>query len=218
MTISIIHNLGLGDHIIMAPIVAKIASERRGKIMLPCWKHNRESVASFFVNYPNVLVCAIEKESELRDFEPALKFGHYGESPRGHNEDFITWFYRQANFPLEDRDKWCPLKGAAEKVEKYDHVADKTTFIHDDPSRGYEIDDDRIDHKHTWNCPFEKDRSILAHVNRLCNAAEIHCIDSSFLHLADALPTTGKLFFHRYARAGEHNKGLALRKKWEVIE
>lgn len=226
---TIVHNLGLGDHIICAPIVARMASETSDKVVLPCWVHNKQSVESFFVNYPNVFVVPIEKESQLKDFEPGLRLGHYSDIPRNDGEDFISWFYRQADFPLEERDKWCPLHSAAQ-VMSDSFVAigepdqfgrrfqDNSPFIfkHDDSTRGYVFRESNPKSLPVYK-PHDKG-SIFVWYHLIKTATEIHCIDSSFLHLADALPTTGRLYFHRYARSGDHNKNLALRKKWEILE
>lgn len=218
---SIVHNLGLGDHIICAPIVARLASQHFDeRIALPCFEHNLESVRSFYVNFPNIHIVPIKQESELDALpERLLSIGHYSKIGQKPGEDFISWFYRQADFPLEERDYWCPIRRFAEFIKPaYIHTCDpkSTSFIHQDVSRGYAIDEKLI---RNYNRFYPgREGTILSYAPHLLNFREIHCIDSSFLHLADALPTTGKLFFHRYARAGEHNKNLALRKKWEILE
>jgi len=49
------------------------------------------------------------------------------------------------------------------------------------------------------------------------NAKEIHCIDSSFLHLVERVPTDAKLYFHNYKTKTQKPEKLILKKDWIII-
>jgi hypothetical protein len=60
-----------------------------------------------------------------------------------------------------------------------------------------------------------KEGSILRYVEALKNAEEIHCIDSSFLHLVERVETNGKLFYHKGARP--HSTDFNFKKDWTIV-
>jgi len=55
-------------------------------------------------------------------------------------------------------------------------------------------------------------RNLLAFRKLICRAAEIHCINSSVLHLVDGLPTTARLFYHAVRKTD-----FTLRPCWTVV-
>ncbi len=54
--------------------------------------------------------------------------------------------------------------------------------------------------------------NILAFRKLICEAAEIHCINSSVIHLVDGLPTTGRLYYHAVRKTD-----FTLRPCWTVV-
>lgn len=99
-------NLGLGDAIACAAIVAKFALDNQNKkIQVPCWGRNFVSVKSFFVNYPNIEIVILEKgEDVFWQIQADLRLGHYDHNlPKLPTEDFVQWFYRQANFDMNEK-------------------------------------------------------------------------------------------------------------------
>jgi hypothetical protein len=205
-------HLGLGDAIVCAPIIAKLAQEN-DVVEIPCWKHNEVSVRSFFVNYPNVEVVEVSDDF-LADAD--LKLGSYNKDlPQQPDEDFVQWFYRQAGMDVSEKDKYCPIREAAMAAGQIPANLLRYQFVH------FNFDRPLI---HLGRCskslatifPNDKERSILSYRYILLNAREIHCIDSSFLHLVECLPTTGKLFYHKYARPDSPDYNY-LKKEWEVL-
>ena len=49
------------------------------------------------------------------------------------------------------------------------------------------------------------------------DATEIHCIDSSFLHLVERIETNAELYFHPVKKVGKLSEKLKLSKKWNII-
>lgn len=204
-------HLGAGDAIICAPIIAKLAAEN-DEVIIPSWAHNVESVQSFFVNYPNVKIQVVT-DGHLHGFEDAeIELGHYSAIRKLPDESFVQWFFRQAGMTEEERWKWCPINDMPWIEAFEDEKMEPFIFIHDDPERGF-----IIKHKEGKNILFpRKEGDILKWVKYLMHADEIHCIDSSFLHLAEAVPTKGKLFYHQYARPNSTDN-YKFRKKWTIL-
>jgi hypothetical protein len=51
----------------------------------------------------------------------------------------------------------------------------------------------------------------------ILEAKEIHCIDSSFLHLVERVETNAKLYFHKLKQENQTSEKLELYKNWDVI-
>lgn len=204
-------HLGLGDAIICAPIAMKYLYQNGGYVM--SLSENFLSVDSFFANSP----IGVHIVKDAYPVKEALDLGHYGEK-RLEGESFDRWFYRQAGMPIEDR-TYCPItNGVYKRTEQLPVPKEDFIFVHTDGKRGYNVDGQRIEGNLFQYFPTRTDKSILAYADILIEAKEIHVIDSCFLHLADRLPTKGKLFWHRYARANEDTKGLYLKQNWTIYE
>jgi hypothetical protein len=203
-------HLGLGDTIVCAPIIAKLA-EGHEEIIVPCWRHNLESVESFFIDLPNVKVKVVTTHNELWDYE--YRIGCYGESQRREGESFIDWFYRQAGMDREERLKYCPLLKASKHVKQLQIADEPTIFIHEDSLRDFIID--HISDKNEVR-PLRASGSILKYVDILNKVDEIHCIDSSFLHLVESVPTKGRLLYHKYSRP--YSETYNFIKEWKVFK
>lgn len=201
-------HLGLGDLIAISPIIAKLATVNYDMIIvLPCYKHNRVSVESIFVNYPNVQIDILEDDSQF--FDCTFRLGQYNTlMPIEQEEDFVSWFYRQASMRFDQISKYNPIPDACMAFPVAPYLV--PVFIHDDETRGFNIPviGDR---------PVNNGKSILRHWSHITHAEEIHCIDSAFFHLVNLLPTTGNLTYHRYVRKTESNN-FKLTKNWKVLE
>lgn len=215
-------HLGLGDAIICAPIVAKYAAEEC-YVSVPAYERNVASVKSFFAHFTNVEVVPVKDEAEMLKMAGikkigfrVLKLGYYGDLPRG-EMSFDEWFYAQAEMDLSERDTYCPLKKAAEKYISDGNIGEYV-FLHDDEARGFRIKKRHVTKNKAIIQPFLTN-TILQHADAIKHASEIHVIDSSFLHLCDALDTTGKLVWHQYARPYQNpENNLKLRKQWQTIK
>jgi hypothetical protein len=203
-------HLGLGDAIAFAGLALKIADGK--SLTVPCWQHNYNSVKSFFANHKNITVQVVKNEAgfESADFQ----LGYFKSVPPNDGESHIEWMYRQANENVANRFEYCPLIQAAKLVKKIKKDGD-FIFVHDDESRGYNISLKTIFKKVS---PENTGKSILAYSDILYNAKEIHCIDSSFLHLTEAIWTSGSLTYHQYARPYHPLSNYKFRKDWTIIK
>lgn len=215
-------HLGLGDAIACSAIVAKLAQEY-DLVIVPCYEHNKVSVESFFVNFPNVKTQII-LHGEYVNYEdyldlcalPILRLGVYSKDlPQLPNEDFVQWFYRQSGMTMEDKEKYCPIWNACKNYMFNEPGYTNRIFVHDDIERGFKIDNPKKEIHTILVRPEKRNYSILFYADNLIKSNEIHCIDSSFLHLAEALNVKGKKFYHKYARP--ESTDYKYLKGWEVI-
>lgn len=221
--ISLIWNMGLGDAIACAAIVAKLA--QKDEVTIPCWTHNEVSVRSFFINYPQVKVLPMSNDLWLQE-KSAIRIipdhrtvviGNYNKAvQQGKDEDFVQWFYRQAGMTMEDKERYCPIWNACKDYTFNEAGYTNRIFVHDDIDRGFNIHDPEKRIQTILVRPKKLGYSILFYADNLVKSEEIHCIDSSFLHLAEALNVKGKKFYHKYARP--NSTDFKYIKGWEVIE
>jgi hypothetical protein len=212
-------HLGLGDAIACAAIAAKLSES--DWVTVPCWKHNEVSIKSLFVNHPKVSVIVIDNDNILKNGSVidchfnVLRLGYYNESiSQNIDEDFVQWFYRQAGMDISEKEMYCPIKKAMEKSNDTSHPQGEYAFVHSDPERGFVIN--RNIKPEQKAIPRNIGGSILKYGNALVNAKEVHCIDSSFIHLAESLSVTGKKFYHKYARP--NSTDFKYLKGWEAIQ
>jgi hypothetical protein len=216
-------NLGLGDAIICNGLVRWYA--RTGcEIILPCWEHNLPTVRHMFSDLANVRVAlpvnGDARPQRSRDYE-VLSIGvnnpHFGAI-----EPWDRAFYEFAGVPFDA--KWdlfyVPESGSEIRVHG------RYMLVHEDNERGFGIDPERLDLPigkrgmgFTWSIN-KGEGPLTDWRNVIRDAAEIHMIDSAPMHLAELLPTTGKLFYHKYARAkgNRNHQDATFRKDWKVIE
>lgn len=201
-------HLGLGDAIICAPIVIRYLSDGD---FIQSTHQNQLSVHSMFLNH------GIEVTTEPKG-EPVLRLGYESNIPMRDGESFDRWFFRQAGMDISDR-SLCPItNGVWRKTEQLPVPEEEYIFVHHDSSRGFTMDLNKIRDVPRIVFPYHRGQSILAYADIINNASEVHCIDSSFLHLADRLNPKGRLVWHRYPRAYKITKGLYQKHKWEIIE
>ncbi len=214
----ILGHLGLGDMLLINGIVRHRASVHT-QIKLPCYEHNLQAVSFMFSDLPNVEAIPIKDEAAamlLCDGKSCLRLGFYSKEPQVEGKDrfnraiFDQEFYRQAGLPFSDR--WDRFKLPDVKRSGLD---EPVCFIHSDPRRGYLVDVTQ----HIGGMPAYHPsdyRPFFDHLDALKNAGQIHCINSSFLILADSLPDNPdqKLFFHHYARPTDYP---TLKRNWTIL-
>jgi len=86
-------------------------------------------------------------------------------------------------------------------------------FVHDDPSRGYEIDKKHVK-KGLKIIENSMKFSPLHYMDLISGAEEVHCMESSFKTLVEIWDTSGDLFYHDIRK---HPLGTS-RKNWNVIK
>ncbi len=212
-------NLGLGDAIICNGLVRFLAAkEPCQKIVLPCWERNLPTVRHMFSDLANVHVVKAEGDvpnPPAREYE-ILRIG-VNNPNWGRIAQWDEAFYRFGGVPFGA--KWDMFHVPESDTERPSYGP--IVLCHGDIGRGFEIDLARcasaphayVDFHPSW--PLLTDWR-----NVILDACEIHVIDSAPMHLVELLPTTGKLFYHKYARSlgNRMHMDAVLRKDWTVLE
>jgi len=216
------HHSGLGDAIICNGMVNHL-SEKFDKIYLAAHYKIFDHLDYLYSENDNVELIYYEKAIDLykNNKLPVLRIGF-----EKNNKNFNTSFYKQLDLDYEisfdmfhiptDESKENDLQNHL--IDKY-KVKNQFILIHQESSYG------RVDVKTQSDLNkiyVEKETDIFKNIffykKVIENSQEIHCIDSSFLHLVERVPTSAKLYFHRAKTNTQKAEKLYLKRKWEIID
>lgn len=220
------HHLGMGDHIICNGLVREL-SDRGNKINLFVLGHNYESVKFMYRDIDMILI-TVKNDNEVIEYlknnkiTSIIKIGF--DKLITKDVRFDQAFYRDLDIDFKLRwDKFI-VKRDYDKEDnlynKYKLEEKNYIFIHDDKTRNYSINE-----KYISNKKIKIVRPIIGLTNNIfdyCkileNAAEIHCMDSSFKLLADSLyKKANSMYYHIYVRGNSNNNVSNSKYKWELI-
>jgi hypothetical protein len=222
--VQINHPLGLGDTIMTAGFVRRMAMQREA-VYVPARAFNRHSVRHMYEGAANIHVIPSPiKKNAI----PDVKMLHWrlrGSPRRLRLDETYAWYAKE---PVEVSWSFWDIRRhhAAEEIlfNRFDCGREPFVFVHDDPSRGLTINPEKlpkgIRQIRPSGCYASSQSFSIFHWLRIIEeATEIHCIESSFMSIIDRTPTAaGKLFFHRYARRRKFIKLRALRRReWKVL-
>ena len=179
--------LALGDSIIISGGAVYAHLKRGEPIRVNCSSKWRASVSAFYRNYPGIQVtdAVFTGDPKVRELYP--KYTLFGPP--------MAWyrgFGVKGGTPFSARWDYCPITALAREIEP---VEGPEIFVHDDASRGYVVPVEG------YRPPFTE--SLLDHVPYLKTAREIHCMESSIMHLLESMErVAGKLFFYPKAKPG----------------
>jgi hypothetical protein len=202
------HHLGLGDHILMNGLVRHFC-EKFGEINLFVYHHNYENVSYMYRDNNKIYFTKVASDedannhvinnnldclrigfSELRKICPPMTF------------DKAFYFLVGLNFSIRF-DKFYFLRDEERELEvfkKLNPKKEKYIFVHDDPSRGFIINMNKIqtNYKIIRN---DNRYKIFDYLLLLENAEEIHLMQSSFKDMINSYemkkPT---IYRHDYVR------------------
>jgi hypothetical protein len=217
----------MGDHIILNGLVRNV-SKNYEKVYLFVAEHNFKSVSFMYRDLANIDFVIVSNDDDaisyIRDrrIKDITKIGFNNLDTKNfyfdeafYNQCGIDFSYRWSNFYVK-RDH------ISEKIlfEKFDIQEKSYVFIHDDKERGFEINLDYIINKNLKIIYPSKGMTdnIFDYCYLLENAAEIHCMDSSFKLLIDSLnPVSEKIYYHLYVRGRDNNHISSSKLKWNKI-
>ena len=216
------HHLGLGDHIICNGLVRRLVGNQPFGLFVK--KHNLKNVEFMFRDLENLKMVPIDDDSNVSDFknDEIISIGHnsLGSIMTQQNCLWDEAFYKQMNINFTER--WNSF------FYKRDFVSEKKTYDNLNPNNEDFVLIHNTDSSNTDRIDYSKvsENYIKIFVNKtepffnygflIAKAKEIHCIDSSFKHLVDSIPTMGKLFYHKNYKPraiSEHNH----KKNWIIV-
>ena len=199
------HHLGLGDHLICNGLVHTIL-DREDFVYLAARRRNLSSVRCLYSEEPRVEVFPIDREGDDVDAFarrlglPVIRIGFEHCDKKRFDESF----YEQMEVPFEDRYRRSRLpQHIADEDRLFERVAPQGDYLltHRENSLGLfnlRIDSDlpRVDIR----MGMDPSNNLLACRRLIMQAREIHCVNSSVLHLVDSLDPPGKRFYHAVRR------------------
>ncbi len=230
--IIVFHHLGLGDHIMCNGLVNYVSMKK--KIHLVTVKKNYQNINKLYENNLNVSILTLPENfdyihlSEIQEFLidhakkkdlKILKLGYdywkknltYYDTPYwqlGLNYDEHS--YKYFNLRIDKN----ILKKVSLNILEENNIENEFLLVHNESSQGV-MDIPRLKQEKNViyiNSKTNDRGSIFNLLDLIYRAKEIHCINSSFLHVVDRVESQGKLFYH-------HNRAskTRLKKEWSLI-
>ena len=220
-------HLGLGDHIVCNGLL-NYFSESFDKIYLPVKSRDINNINYLYKDNQKIEVFKIEHSSEVEDINSFAKKNHLITLKVGFKKrkpPFNLSFYDQFGLPYSySISKFTVPKDIKKEESLYQHlkdiykVKDRYQVVHNQSSYG------KVSLHANKELPtifIEKDtdlyKNIFLYSKVIKNATEIHCLDSSFLHLVERVETDANLFFHNIKKDGQKGADVHLVKNWKIV-
>ena len=213
----IYHHLGLGDHFICNGLVRELIKDK-DEPRLFVKHHNLETISQMYED-TNLQFIGVSNDQEVgnhRGFGIQIGFHNLSQYDA---DAFDKQFYKLAGVPFGKR--WSSFKVNRDKKKENSliyglNLPEKFALLHEDESRGYVIDRNKI------NLPIVKVRpmggfTMIDWLGVAALADEIHVIDSSFMFLLDSVDTNVPLYIHRYSRQNSNWQLPTLKKNWFIL-
>jgi hypothetical protein len=219
--IIVYHHLGLGDHIICNGIVRHFSE--KSSIDLLCKKQNLTNIKLMYSDNPDINVMEVSDDNEARvlcDRSQCLRIGFCTGALFYSDKVWDEMFYTHANLPFEySWSKFFYPRNNQKENEAFNRLApfDKEyAFVHSTGSDNVDcIDYSAINPKLTI-IESNRDIDLFSHRKIIEEAKEIHCINSSFIHLIDRINLKGQLFYHKNFKLKPFSD-FTLKHNWNII-
>ena len=207
----IYHHLGLGDHIINNGMVRHFYN-KYGAIKLFAKLHNVKNVQYMYRDLENLQVVGFKSDKKINSYikktrVDCIKIGFSDMYKLIPELAFDKAFYKLAGLNFSVRfDEFYFQRDYSKEKKVFDALnptGEKYVFVHDDPTRGYSINLDKVktDYKIIMN---DKQFNVFDYLTLIENAEEFHFMQSSFKELICSYkldkPT---LYQHNYVRKYE---------------
>ena len=215
------HHLGLGDHIICNGLVREIC-KIYSKVYLFCKPHNLNNVKFMYRDLENLEVLEGDDRESIQYIMNNNLRGKYlriGHENIIHSVNFDESFYKQLNISFEKR--WSSFyveRDLIKEQKTFDELNPNNedfVIIHNEDSNGVDrIDYSQID-PNLKKIYTNKEYDFFSFITLFESAKEIHCIDSSFIHLVNSLNLSNKKIFHKNYKSRNYN--FTLQGEWIEI-
>ncbi len=226
-------HLGLGDQIILNGLI-NVLSESFKKIYLITnnkfknnakylYRNNKkidiyylsQDLDKFDQSYPRYQKEVIALSDKIN--KKILRVGYNQKDKKIH---FSKAFYKQLNIDFDNSYSEFKIDSDLNKEEillqelrKYYQVTEDFILVHNEHSTGI-LNLNKIDNKNIIYVSKDSDpfNNIFLYKKIIQEAKEIHCINSSFVHLVDRINTNAELFYHNIIGSFPD-----LRKEWKQV-
>lgn len=228
---------GLGDHLICNGIYREYA-KNYSECILPVKRSIFKTVNFMLSDVPNIKVVAILEKATgklinslrnlyaIRNYK-ILKLGYKG---RNFTNDgtmrFDESFYTQAGVDFAKRwDSFYYPRDIKSEISLFEELNCKKmgyAFLHEDKSRKYLVNREKISKglKVIEPGTHQSQRNFFDYGYILENAAELHCIESSFTALIESMQISNIKYAHRYSRPeakGAYCFEFTYKTDWTII-
>tara|TARA_R100000951_G_scaffold110922_1_gene109343 strand:+ start:267 stop:956 length:690 start_codon:yes stop_codon:yes gene_type:complete len=218
----IYHHLGMGDHIVCNGLLRHINLHNLNKkIGLVVKNKNKKNVDRMYDNAVDIIPIGFEDDLDFTNYcdknnikTSVIKLGF--NKMQG---NFDSSFYNCANVPFKERWECWSLRRdlqQEERITKELNIQGDYIFVHDSYSGGkFNIN---IKSQLPQITPrfLKCEQSIFDWIGVMERAKEIHCVNSSFIHIANSYNFNNKKYYHNLRRGG--NLNFSLTNDWETIK
>ena len=218
------HHLGLGDHIICNGLTNYL-SKKYKKIYMPVFDRNYKNLSYLYSENESVELFKIPDEDEISSIISFANIKNLQVLKVGFEEigkqSFNTAFYNQLMIDYSvSFDYFYLPKNTDDELKLTEHLMNyynisnpnNFSLIHatssraTHPLRRVERNDEIFVEK-------ESDifKNIFLYRDLISKAKEVHCMNSSFIHIVERVPSVGKLFYHEIREPSS----LKLFKQWK---
>ncbi len=218
------HHLGLGDHLICNGLVNQISNNLR-TIYLPVKTHYYEMIKFLYKENDKIKLFQVSNNNSENDVLQYAKVNNKKILRIGFelvkNNPFNTFFYKQIGLPYDYSFTYFHIPNAVKEEKKlmnhllkfYNIDNSEFAIVHNESHEGtYNLKNIKTSNVIYMTKESDLFNNMLLYRELIINAKEIHCINSSFLHLVDRIKTNANLYYHDI----RHSK-FSLGEKWNVI-
>tara|TARA_B100000900_G_scaffold413094_1_gene436276 strand:+ start:1979 stop:2728 length:750 start_codon:yes stop_codon:yes gene_type:complete len=218
------HHLGLGDHIICNGLTNYLSKTYK-KIYMPVFERNYNNVQYLYSQNEVIELFKIPDENEFTSIESFsndndLQILKVGFEEIG-NQSFNLAFYKQLMIDYSiSFDYFFLPKNTQNELKLTDHLMSyynisnpkNFSLIHATSSRATHPLR-RVEKKDEIFVEKDSDifKNIFLYKDLISKAKELHCMNSSFIHIVERVPSIGKLFYHEIREPSS----LKLYKEWK---
>lgn len=212
------HHLGLGDHIICNGLVRFLS--QNNLVNLFCKTENTDNIELMYSDNNNINILSVYNDFEAERIANGdknyirLGVGLNHNYDRHMEEEWDKVFYAQMNIGFDH--SWTSF-GFNKPLSQNPVPNREYVFLCNQGSDKIDrLDYTKVDHRLLK--VFSNNGKFFDNIDLIQNATEIHCINSSYIHLIDRIPTsdTTKLFYHKNFMFKRHSE-FTLKKNWIVV-
>lgn len=210
------HHLGLGDHIICNGLVRFLSEHYT--IELFCKNHNLDNIKTMYRDNNKIKILGVNNDFDAESIAGTRpQYVRLGVALNGYFPPDMDWaevFYYQVSIPYSYSWQYFSYNKSLDQntvpLEPY-------TFLCNCGSDGIDgLDYSKINPG--LKKIYSNNGGFFDNIDIIQNATEIHCINSSYIHLIDRIETlnTTKLFYHKNF-VHRNFSNFALKKTWTII-